>query len=376
MKRMYIVLVLFMFFAAQTMAQEWMGFDNRQKLLNDLRSDISDSTDQVSDTPGAVDSLATKVNLTDAQTVAGQKTFSNKLTGSDTVFTAKGLGVGRTSMRTWLSSVSVLEVAGTGAIWGTTTAGASNYLAVSQNIYNNGSNNVRMVADEVSYISLQHGGFNVFNSSYGAAGSTITLKTPLKVDSLGNTTIDDSTFYLDAVNNTIGLGRKDPATNYKLDIKGGITADSVIDRSAMYIGNNALLRLASINYKIGTSKGNGWAEVDHSTLPVGVRATLKYEKKREKATGKVWELSDVEKFTKNSIVAEDIKTHEPSLYRVNSKEYNSAETLVRDLFDPITVEEGGRNIGANMALMQKAITDLWDLVKKQQVQIDSLKAVK
>lgn len=67
----------------------------------------------------------------------------------------------------------------------------------------------------------------------------------------------------------IGAPTATPSAGTQLLVKGKVEADSYLEYSPLYTGNDALRKLAAIRPIPGTEK-NGWAEVDHSTLPDGV----------------------------------------------------------------------------------------------------------
>ena len=64
-------------------------------------------------------------------------------------------------------------------------------------------------------------------------------------------------------------------------VVGNLSALTITDRSKEYVGSDALSLLKVIKPQAETVKGD-WAEVNHTTLPDGVRKTKKAVKENEK----------------------------------------------------------------------------------------------
>ena len=89
------------------------------------------------------------------------------------------------------------------------------------------------------------------------------------------------------VNGNVGIGTTSPSQ--KLSVAGSVLADSYLEYSPKYIGD-AISAIKNISHKIGTEKGD-WADIDHNTLPEGVKVeqNVEYSFQIGTTTEEYWE---------------------------------------------------------------------------------------
>jgi len=143
-------------------------------------------------------------------------------------------------------------------------------------------------------------------------------------------TTNTTRLYIEA-GGDVGIGDTDPVE--KLDVAGNVRADSYIEYSPLYVGNDALDKIAAIQPEPGASV-DGWAKVDHATLPPGVGVKYKEKKYKDKQTG---QFVDIDK------LKDDEKKPE---------------------YDEVTIDTDGRNLGKMLCIAVKAITELKERVEE------------
>jgi len=101
-----------------------------------------------------------------------------------------GIGV---ALETWLSSLTALQIAGLGSIYGSTSQAAGSDIEFSCNVYRNAAG-VRsyIVADEASQIVFANGVITIRNAVSGAADSAISWNPPTVFNVTGNTSFGAS----------------------------------------------------------------------------------------------------------------------------------------------------------------------------------------
>jgi len=178
-----------------------------------------------------------------------------------------------------------------------TSYAASSYYSPSMTLRASAGNTVGEMAQGYNNrllggISFQ--GVNSTNSSFvpGASiyakrdGSTnsSSLAASLTFATYSSTgSMNSSQLFLNSGGN-VGIG--DSAPNVELDVDGDILADSYNDHSPLYVKNDALALIKGIKPEKGTEKSNGWAEVDHDSLPADIVTKHREVWVRSKATGK------------------------------------------------------------------------------------------
>ena len=132
------------------------------------------------------------------------------------------------------------------------------------------------------------------------------------------------------------LGINDITPSEKLDVGGNIRADRYYEYSSIFVGN-ALEAITNIKYIPGSEDANGWAEVDHTTLPIGVLEIIKDTKFKDKVTGEI-------------ITGREL----PIILDEND------EGQARDYsqHDKITVDTPCRNLGNQVQVILKAVQEL------------------
>lgn len=157
-------------------------------------------------------------------------------------------------------------------------------------------------------------------------------------------------------NNKVGINNT-YSPSVALDVKGAVRADGFIEYSYDYIGENPVSVLRNIQIVPNSQKGN-WAEVNHTTLPIGVKEIILETKYVEKQTDKEWSLVEIQD---NIIVEYNIT----SIYNTNSisymwkdSRYESVDDLMEAEFDIITKEVMGRSLNKGIQLNSASIRQI------------------
>ena len=124
------------------------------------------------------------------------------------------------------------------------------------------------------------------------------------------------------------VGIRNTSPSVALDVNGYVRADGYYEYSPMFIGE-AISKIRKIKHKKGSEKPNGWAEVDHETLPEEVKVKIK----------EVW--------VKNKKTGEEAK-----LGIIKREEWNGED------FERYEKEIAGRNLGNLVQLILKAVQEL------------------
>ncbi|RLB94835.1 MAG: hypothetical protein DRH26_00100 [Deltaproteobacteria bacterium] len=136
------------------------------------------------------------------------------------------------------------------------------------------------------------------------------------------------------------------ASNGKLWISGECSANSFVDRSHIYTGDNAIDLLKAIQPESQDNSPGSWKKVDHDTLPDTVKVTSKRTEIREKVSGKLVQKKDLP------------KDHNPEDY------------------DEIEIEVPGRDIGRQLQIATQAILLLTARVEKLESQLEKQESKK
>lgn len=104
----------------------------------------------------------------------------------------KTIVLGTTANGNWSTSYALLEVGGNGALWANKSAAAGGFLYLTQNAYNDGTNTKYISTDEASNYYQQNGTHNFQVAASGTAGTNVTWKNALTIDSSGNTGLGDT----------------------------------------------------------------------------------------------------------------------------------------------------------------------------------------
>jgi hypothetical protein len=178
---------------------------------------------------------------------------------------------------------------------------------------------------------IQFQGVNSTNSSFvpGAcifakrdgsinASSLATSLTFATYSSTG--TMNEPQLFLDSGGN-VGIGDSSP--DVALDVDGDILADSYNDHSPLYVSNNALVLIKGIKPEKGTEKSNGWAKVDHDSLPEEIVKKHREVWVRSKATGM--------ETKKGRLKLPNVKLEDSEAYIANNYTTFEKEVPTRDL---------------------------------------------
>jgi hypothetical protein len=129
-----------------------------------------------------------------------------------------------------------------------------------------------------------------------------------------------------------------------------VTATAYVDLSpVMTDGAKALTAVENIKAEAGTTDISGWGKVDHTSLPA--------ELQRER----------VEKWVRLKDGREMKKGHYLSAISDEPDKKNDIESE----FDKVVY---GRDLGANIQLLQAAVQELSKKIKEQRIEIDVLKS--
>ena len=138
----------------------------------------------------------------------------------------------------------------------------------------------------------------------------------------------------------------------------------------MYIGNDALLKLSQIEYITG-SEQNGWAELDHSSLPAGLKAEISREIYKDRKTLQEYELNGIPSILDSLLIegTEEIDGVEITVFteKLTGKKYYTKNSFINERFSKVKVKSDGENMNGLIDLMMKAILEL-------KTQVDSLKS--
>jgi hypothetical protein len=146
-----------------------------------------------------------------------------------------------------------------------------------------------------------------------------------KIGSWNSINLASSTSY---IMGNVGIGTNTPSQ--ALSVQGSVLADSYLEYSPLFVGDS-LSKIINIKEKTGSKDGD-WAEVDHDTLPEGVRHESTYVVRTEDGTKMVEKEVDGE-----------IKLTEEKKYKEDTK------TFV------------GRNLGNLVQLIQKGVKELYEI---------------
>lgn len=162
-----------------------------------------------------------------------------------------------------------------------------------------------------------------------------------------------------------------PLLAMKVEEDGGVwmvgdcSALSFTDRSPIYQGD-ALASITDIRAKAGTERGGGWAEVDHDSLPDGVRVVRELRKYRHRQSGVEYDTDIVQRTMRERLNRvereEDGRTRVVVLDVETDQEYDSETAWLAAHYEPVTRQELRRDIGAQIQFNLRAITQLLDRV--------------
>jgi len=136
------------------------------------------------------------------------------------------------------------------------------------------------------------------------------------------------------------VGVKDVTPSQQLDVGGNVRADDFIEYSPFFVGD-AVSAIKNINPKLGSEKDN-WADVNHSSLPEGVKVEIEEIVFVNKKTGKVMDRQS----------PDDMEN-----------------------WDVITRVVEGRSLGSSVQLNLKAIQQLIDRVEELEKEVEELRGV-
>lgn len=88
-----------------------------------------------------------------------------------------------------------------------------------------------------------------------------------------------------APNGSVGIGQGNPAA--ALDVDGVVRADDFTTYSPMYEGDDALEQIMGVKCEEGEKEKDGWCEIDHDSLPEGVKVVFKETRLKNKETGEL-----------------------------------------------------------------------------------------
>lgn len=158
----------------------------------------------------------------------------------------------------------------------------------------------------------------------------------------------------------------DGASTYNFWVEGDVSALTFTDRSPLFEGD-ALAVLRGIKAEQGTRQGD-WSEVDHSTLPEGVRADVAGRGWKDPQTEQVLSSDEAFELVSERLIGSrrtpvSAEEHEAQVYAELSKEFESVETV-----------EEGRDIGAMIQVNARAIVQLLEKVEALEAEVAALQS--
>ncbi|ODS42363.1 MAG: hypothetical protein MSIBF_03290 [Candidatus Altiarchaeales archaeon IMC4] len=159
--------------------------------------------------------------------------------------------------------------------------------------------------------------------------------------------------YVDEVGGKVGIGTTSPSQ--KLDVIGNVRADDFIEYSSAYASEDALGQIMNIACEEGTEHGK-WCDVDHDTLPEGVKVVVKEKRLKDKRTGEIKRQDEVAA----GIGGGSDETLE-------GEDAPSAENLLDD-YEEIEVDVDGRSMSRMVQVLVKGVQELKeenDLLKQE-----------
>jgi len=141
------------------------------------------------------------------------------------------------------------------------------------------------------------------------------------------------------------MGIQDSTPSEALDCAETVRANAYIEFSSVYTGNDALAKICGIRALENSDRGDGWADVDHDTLPDGIRHISKKRMWREKGTDKPPQRRDdiVLNMVKNGV--------------------GDPRKKLKEDYDEVIVDIPGRNIGNMLQLLTKAVQELAERIE-------------
>lgn len=179
--------------------------------------------------------------------------------------------------------------------------------------------------------------------------NTSSIAADLRLQTYSSTGVMNYTQIVLAPDGYVGIG--DYMPDVALDVNGDILADSYNDHSPLYISNNALKLIKGIKHKKGTEQSNGWAKVDHDSLPDGIVTKHREIWVRSKATGK--------ETKKGRLKLGKVKDEERDAYIANNYVTFEKEVPTRDL-------------GATLQLVLKGVQELAEQNERLMTRIEKL----
>lgn len=142
------------------------------------------------------------------------------------------------------------------------------------------------------------------------------------------------------------MGIDDLTPSEKLDVNGKVRADDYIEYSPVFTGKNALGALKRIRAVKGTERPDGFAQVDHATLPRGVGTVYRERWLRRKSDGVKIKKGKAERDEKGK------------RYRIDGAWIKDSDL---EEFDE---EIPGRNLGRFVQVLARAVIELADRVEE------------
>ncbi len=208
-------------------------------------------------------------------------------------------------------------------------------------------------------------------------------------------------------NGQVGISDETPSVT--LDIGGTVRYDAAVEYSPLFTGD-ALSAIKAISFEEGSVEDNGWAEVDHDTLPEGVRVDIpEYEGwLKNKITGEeereeevkedilvAFEEVEVEEsgmreITGNVVAGSNSSIDELSRRveerrngmrveerakindikaRIKSRDYRNTGEFIEDNYEAVEKLVPGRDVGKSIQLNTRAIQQLIGIIETGNVNI-------
>lgn len=213
---------------------------------------------------------------------------------------------------------------------------------------------------------------------YGSGTNTITNNYGVYIENQ-TAGVNNYAFYSNGGNSyhkgNMGIGAE-PSSEWELNVGGDVyvlgtlSADSIKDRCQWFVGDalSAINRISGV----GTIK-NDWQELNHSTLPKGVKSAVAIPKYKNKKSGKIMDegfvpsapaiidsvlvLDSADEAVDGVLVANGARAKrakDKAAKKSEKYEYVYAESD----YEPITVQGDGRDLGAMVSLLTKGIQEL------------------
>lgn len=167
-----------------------------------------------------------------------------------------------------------------------------------------------------------------------------------------------------------------PTTAMKIEDDGDVwmagdcSALSFTDRSPVFLGD-ALAALAKIGARAGSEQADGWAEVDHESLPAGVGVVRERRAYRVREDGRVRAPDEVEAMMGERLLPSRREADGTAclLDQATGEAYDTEADWLVAHFEAATQREDRRDIGAQIQVNLRAIMQLLARVEALEAQL-------